>query len=398
MELASCDFSPEFRLCLWVPCALVPVLSAGLLRCAPVALRCALSLRTFSETQLSTRSLTVLKIAQRKVNRDYYAPNCRTQVKMLKSLSRLPKRRTQVSLLSFLPYLLILFSNPGREEALAEKPRGWSGSPVIRVTVVVDRAPGSKRLPEDVVEALRTDPKGTRVVILDDNPTAWEARAREHIWIVPQFDVRRPLTRVELDDELGLLERISERCKRYFSPKQQTQTQSAKSFSRQPRSSLEKSNASSESGMAGDVKRPKPQPATTSQASLEQPLTTDCNEDCSTPHNENGESFAERPTASESNERKSSRPKRRKPDEPAQSKRITRSTIQYFKKMAAHQVSTRSSRSSRKVLVDCDYDEEDDHESFQSENGEEDEDGEDPEWEQTLMACREFHTLTRNCM
>lgn len=94
--------------------------------------------------------------------------------------------------------------------------RGWSGSPVVRVTVVVDRAPGSKRLPDDVVEALRTDPKGTKVVILDDNPTAWEARAKQHIWIVPQFDVRRPLTRAEFDDELGLLERISARCKRFF--------------------------------------------------------------------------------------------------------------------------------------------------------------------------------------
>lgn len=94
--------------------------------------------------------------------------------------------------------------------------RGWSGSPVVRVTVVVDRAPGSKRLPEDVAEALRNDPKGTKVVILDDNPTAWEARAKQHIWIVPQFDVRRPLTRAEFDDELGLLERISARCKRFF--------------------------------------------------------------------------------------------------------------------------------------------------------------------------------------
>lgn len=95
--------------------------------------------------------------------------------------------------------------------------RGWSGEPTIAVTVVVDRTPGSKKLPDDIVEALRVDPNGTRVAILDDNPTAWEARARDFIWQIPQFCVRKPLTRAELDDELTLLDKIADKCKRFFS-------------------------------------------------------------------------------------------------------------------------------------------------------------------------------------
>ena len=103
-----------------------------------------------------------------------------------------------------------------------EGPRGWSGDPAIAVTVVVDRSPGSKKLPVDVVESLRASPR-TKVVILDDNPTAWHSTAKEYIWQVPQFDTRRPLTRSELDDELQLLDRFAKRCATFFGvrPKQE---------------------------------------------------------------------------------------------------------------------------------------------------------------------------------
>ena len=91
---------------------------------------------------------------------------------------------------------------------------------MIGVTVVVDRTPGSKRLPDDVAEALRNDPKRTRLVILDDNPTAWEARARENTsGSSPQF--RRPAVRsraAKLADELGLLETHFRSMFALFSP------------------------------------------------------------------------------------------------------------------------------------------------------------------------------------
>ena len=92
---------------------------------------------------------------------------------------------------------------------------GWRGA--LDVTVVVDRAPGSKRLPDDVAAALRAQ-RTARCVILDDNPTAWAAPAKPHVWVVPQFDVRRPLTSQELHAELRLLPSISERCRAFFAP------------------------------------------------------------------------------------------------------------------------------------------------------------------------------------
>mmetsp|Transcript_5420 Transcript_5420/g.7974 ORF Transcript_5420/g.7974 Transcript_5420/m.7974 type:complete len:564 (+) Transcript_5420:67-1758(+) len=96
--------------------------------------------------------------------------------------------------------------------------KGWTGAPDVGVTVVVDRSPGAKRLPDDIVDALRDDPRHTKLVILDDNPTAWEARAIDFIWLVPQFDVRKPLTRTQLDEELSLLDGFSDRCINFFSP------------------------------------------------------------------------------------------------------------------------------------------------------------------------------------
>ena len=94
-----------------------------------------------------------------------------------------------------------------------EKRKGWTE--IEDVTVVVDRAPGTKKLPDDVVRALKAS-TDSRCVILDDNPTAWEATAAKHVWVVPQFDVRRPMSKAELHDELQLLPRISDKCAHHF--------------------------------------------------------------------------------------------------------------------------------------------------------------------------------------
>ena len=101
------------------------------------------------------------------------------------------------------------------EASTGDALQGWRGA--LDVTVVVDRAPGSKRLPDDVAAALRAQ-RTARCVILDDNPTAWAAPAKPHVWVVPQFDVRRPLTSQELHAELRLLPSISERCRAFFAP------------------------------------------------------------------------------------------------------------------------------------------------------------------------------------
>jgi hypothetical protein len=101
------------------------------------------------------------------------------------------------------------------EASTGDALQGWRGA--LDVTVVVDRAPGSKRLPGDVAAALRAQ-RTARCVILDDNPTAWAAPAKPHVWVVPQFDVRRPLTSQELHAELRLLPSISERCRAFFAP------------------------------------------------------------------------------------------------------------------------------------------------------------------------------------
>ena len=97
-------------------------------------------------------------------------------------------------------------------------PRGWSGLPKIDVDVVVDRRPGSKRLPDDVARALRDDPDAARVLILDDNPTAWEPRAKPHVWVLPHFDVRRPLGPQDLAHELRLLPAIADRATAFLAP------------------------------------------------------------------------------------------------------------------------------------------------------------------------------------
>ena len=101
------------------------------------------------------------------------------------------------------------------EASAGDAIQGWCGA--LDVTVVVDRAPGSKRLPDDVAAALRAQ-QTARCVILDDNPTAWAAPAKPHVWVVPQFDVRRPLTSQELHAELRLLPSISERCRAFLAP------------------------------------------------------------------------------------------------------------------------------------------------------------------------------------
>ena len=99
------------------------------------------------------------------------------------------------------------------EASTGDALQGWRGA--LDVTVVVDRAPGSKRLPDDVAAALRAQ-RTARCVILDDNPTAWEAYAARYVWVVPQYDVRRPLSSQALEEEVTLLPRLSARCRDLF--------------------------------------------------------------------------------------------------------------------------------------------------------------------------------------
>ncbi|KAJ8609131.1 hypothetical protein CTAYLR_006079 [Chrysophaeum taylorii] len=231
-------------------------------------------------------------------------------------------------------------------------PRGWSGKPAIRVTVVVDRAPGSKRLPDDVVDALRNDPKGTRVVILDDNPTAWEARAREHIWIVPQFDVRRPLTRSELDDELGLLDRISDRCRRFFPHPEKTQ----RAISPPP-----SVGTSSENSRSSSLLPPRGSRGSSRTNGRGGPLGG--------PTLDHRQRSAAATTRAAGEKTRQSRSTRRKPDDATE--------------RARRRPARKSSSSSRN---DYDDEEEDDPVGVCDYEGS-DSDAEDPEWEQALQAC-----------